>query len=169
MTRRAVIFVVSVCLSLAVPSASYAWGEKGHRIVALVADAHLTATARAAVATLLAIDTDPRVHSLDDAAVWPDLIKNARPDTKPWHFVDIPRAEGHYDAMRDCSGETHDDCIITRIEQFGTILKTATAAPAARLEALTFLAHFLGDLHQPLHCADDNDRGGNDVEVKWFG
>ena len=169
MTRRALIPVVSVCLFVAIPSASYAWGEKGHRIVALVADAHLTPTVRAAVVALLATDTDPRVHSLDDAAVWPDLIKNARPDTKPWHFVDIPRAEKHYDAMRDCPGETGDDCIVVRIEQFRTTLKTATATTGARLEALKFLAHFLGDLHQPLHCADDNDRGGNDVQVKWFG
>src|SRR5262249_28392157 len=29
--------------------------------------------------------------------------------------------------------------------------------------------HFMGDLHQPMHCIDDNDRGGNGVKVEFFG
>lgn len=169
MRPRTLVAFASVCLFVVVPSTSYAWGEKGHRIVALVAAAHLTPAATTGVAGLLALDTDPRVHTLDDAAVWPDLIKNGRPDTKPWHFIDIQVADAHYNQTRDCPGVTHEDCIVTRIAQFRTVLKSPAATPLARLEALKFLTHFLGDLHQPLHCADKHDRGGNDVQVKWFG
>jgi hypothetical protein len=44
------------------------------------------------------------------------------------------------------------------------------AAPARqRLEALKFVVHFVADIHQPLHCADDGDRGGNRVRVIFLG
>ena len=56
-----------------------------------------------------------------------------------------------------------------RIDAFTAILKDTTKSLGDRLEALKFVEHLIGDLHQPLHCADNMDRGGNDVSVKWFG
>jgi hypothetical protein len=53
----------------------YAWGPKGHRIVALVAESQLTDAAKQGIRDLLDTETDPRVTSLPDAAIWPDLIR----------------------------------------------------------------------------------------------
>ena len=159
---------VCICLCLEATS-SYAWGEKGHRIVALIAQDKLTPAAKAAVADLLSVETDIRVHSFEDGAVWPDLIKFARPETKPWHFVDIQKALTNYDAMRDCTEAGPTNCIIPRIEGFVLVLKDKTKPLPDRLEALKFIEHLIGDLHQPLHCSDNMDRGGNDLAVKWFG
>jgi hypothetical protein len=166
---RAVLafWVCGLCVGSTTPS--YAWGENGHRIVALIAQEELTPSAKAAIADLLSVETDARVHSFDDAAVWPDLIKGERPETKPWHFVDIELAHTDYNPARDCTEAGPGDCLIPRIESFAAILKDKTKPLSDRLEALKFVEHLVGDLHQPLHCADNMDRGGNDVVVKWFG
>ena len=168
MRRSVCLIVTSLCLLVGSPSLQ-AWGEKGHRIVALGAQDKLTPTANAAIASLLSVEIDTRVHSFEDGAVWPDLIKFARPETKPWHFVDIQKALTNYNPTRDCMDAGPTNCIIPRIESFTTILKDKTKPLADRLEALKFIEHLVGDLHQPLHCSDNMDRGGNNVMVKWFG
>jgi len=124
-------------------------GEKGHRIVALIAQDKLTPAAKTAVADLLSVETDTRVHSFEDGAVWPDLIKGQRPETKPWHFVDIQKALTTYNPTRDCTEAGPVNCIIPRIEAFTTILKDKTKPLAERLEALKFIEHLVGDLHSP--------------------
>ncbi|KAG6499932.1 hypothetical protein ZIOFF_039746 [Zingiber officinale] len=35
-------------------------------------------------------------------------------------------------------------------------------------EALLFLSHLMGDIHQPLHVGFTSDRGGNTIPVRWF-
>ena len=103
MTLRTRAALMTFCSLIGIASSSYAWGEKGHRIVALIAQDRLTPAAKAAIADLLSVETDTRVHSFEDGAVWPDLIKGQRPETKPWHFVDIQKALTNYDPMRDCT------------------------------------------------------------------
>lgn len=169
MPRPRLIAIALLCWCL-IPSSAFAWGEKGHRIVALVALEHLSPAARKGVAALLSADPDGRVRTLDDAAVWPDWIKQERPETKPWHFVDIEYSKNSYSRAVDCPGNDQSDCIIVRIDRFLGVLGNQGASTAERREALKFLAHLVGDLHQPLHCAERNhDRGGNNVKVKWFG
>jgi S1/P1 Nuclease len=87
-------------------------------------------------------------------------------ETGPWHFVDIPLSAIGYDQSRDCPG---GDCVVTQIRKFALILVDKSAAPADRLEALKFVVHFIGDIHQPLHCEDNGDRGGNDVRLTYLG
>jgi nuclease S1 len=171
MRHRFSVTAISLCAVLGASGPSYAWGPKGHRIVAIVAEAHLTEAAKQGVRDLLDSETDPRVTSLPDAAIWPDLIKADRPETKPWHFVDVlisapGKPNNRYDQARDCAGE---ECIVPKIAALRATLKDSSASMADRLEALKFITHFIGDLHQPLHCADNHDRGGNDVNVKFFG
>jgi nuclease S1 len=163
------IIALSLCL-LALSPPTYAWGPKGHRIVAIVAEAHLTDAAKQGISDLLDVETDPRVASLRDAAIWPDLIKGDRPETKPWHFVDIlisgkNQPNNAYDRARDCAD---DKCIVPKIAEFRDVLTDRNASMADRLEALKFITHFIGDLHQPLHVADNHDKGGNDVRPEIF-
>ncbi len=136
------------------------WWDLGHRIVARLAELRLTPRARAAVRDIL------DGQSLPDASVWADNIRQYRHDADPLHYVNIPLRDTVYDPARHCPGGR---CIVAAIEHDRQVLADAAAAPADRAEALRFLVHFMGDLHQPLHVADDGDRGGNQRPVTLLG
>ena len=67
---------------------------------------------------------------------------------------------------RDCP---KGDCVIKKIEDFEVVLHDPNSPPVQRREALMFLIHFVGDMHQPLHDSDNGDKGGNDVRVVYKG
>lgn len=157
--RRSCVALVG--LFFAMPA--MAWGPQGHALVADIAAAHLTPAAQAKVADLLARDG---VDHLDKIASWPDAIRSKRPATGPWHYVDIPLGADHYQARRDCP---RDNCVIARLAQYANVLGDASAAPDQRLEALKFVVHFVGDVHQPLHAENHDDKGGNAVHLRYFG
>jgi nuclease S1 len=143
-----------------------AWGKEGHQIVAIIAAQGLSASASSQVATLL------EGKSLADVASEPDEWRKTDKETEGWHFVDIPISAAGYDVARDCpvqSSEVGRDCIVAAIQHFRVVLGDKSAPKADRVRALTFIVHFMGDIHQPLHCANHDDHGGNDVPVKWFG
>jgi hypothetical protein len=147
-----------LCLAVAslLPSLACAWGGEGHQVVALIAEERLTPKASAAIHELLGED----VHISDaEVASWADQIKRERRRTSPWHYTNIPIGSFGYDKVRD--GNDGND-IVRRIESFKALLADKTQTPEARAEALKFLVHLVGDLHQPLHCAErQGDRGGN--------
>jgi S1/P1 Nuclease len=136
-----------------------AWAPEGHQVVAAIALRELTPMARARVAALLGAET---VMVLD--ASWADEIRDQRPETTNWHYVNIELGSGGYDAARDCAD---GNCVVAQIERDRRILSDPNAARAAKIEALRFLIHFVADLHQPLHAADRHDRGGNQELVRW--
>ena len=134
-------------------------GSKGHKVVAALSLEYLSDVARAGVQSLLGPDDSNYIN----APVWADQIRDDRPQTKPWHFVDIPNNAPGYDPARDCKNQ---NCAVARIDLFAKQLADRKAAKAKRVEALKFVIHFVGDIHQPLHGAeDDNDQGGNLVFV----
>jgi hypothetical protein len=151
--------VVAACLATAVPAR--AWGPAAHRIVARLAADRLEPAAERGVARLL----DDR--TLADVATWADDVRDARPESARWHYVDIPVGRHEYRPSRDCRPESHGDCAIAAIARFRAVLADAHAGVQKRREALEFLVHLVADVHQPLHCADDGDRGGNEVDV-WL-
>lgn len=161
-TRR---FGQSLCLlaGLVVTAPALAWGPQGHALIADIAAAHLTPTARHEIGQLLALDHQ---HHLDEVASWPDAIRAERPATGPWHYVDIPLYADQYQAHRDCP---NGRCVVARITRFAAVLGDRSAAPARRLEALKFVVHFVADVQQPLHAEDHDDKGGNDVKLAYFG
>lgn len=154
--------VIALSALLFLPRPALAWGPEGHEIVAHIAAQALTPRARAQVSSLLGGDAETMM-TLD--ASWADEVRDARPQTAPWHYVNIELDEPGYDARRDCP---HDDCVVAQIERDEAIL-ASHAPPAVRAEALKFLIHFVGDLHQPLHVADDHDRGGNARLMQYRG
>lgn len=150
---RALAVALIVLSAVALPVPAHAWGPVGHMAVARLAESRLTPVTRRAVTQLLG------GQSMADVAVWADEVRSAgRPETAPWHFVNIPVSSASYSAARDCRT---GDCVVARIERFEKILGDRTKSTAARQEALRFLIHFAGDVHQPLHAADNRDRGGN--------
>ena len=97
-------------------------------------------------------------------ASWADQVRPARKETEPWHYIDIPISSTGLDLKRDCP---KPGCVLSKIEQFRKQWRDETLPAAQRREALLFLVHFVGDMHQPLHCSDDSDHGGNDVTVEF--
>jgi hypothetical protein len=134
------------------PAGAAGWWDLGHRTVALVAETRLLPRTRQAVRDILG------GQSLADASVWADNIRQYRHDADPLHYVNVPLAAAGYDSLRDCP---NGRCIVAAIAADRRVLTNPAAAPLDRAEALRFLIHFLGDLHQPLHTTDDGDRGGN--------
>ena len=158
-------FFVAACagaLALAAPLV-IGWGPEGHAIVADIAQAHLDPAAAAQVATLLQLEGNSR---LDQISSWADSNRKDYPETGPWHYVDTPLAADSYDAARDC---VQGGCVVAKIDEYTQVLANASAPPQARLLALKWVVHLVGDIHQPLHAEDDNDKGGNDVQTQFFG
>lgn len=140
-----------------------AWGPNGHAIVADIAQRHLDAGALHAVRQLLALEGH---RNLDQVASWPDEIRRDHPRTGPWHYVDTPLDEPRYVASRDCR---RGNCIVDKLPYFVHVLGDRKATPQARLEALKWVVHLVGDIHQPMHNVDNDDKGGNTVQVVFFG
>jgi hypothetical protein len=148
-----VLFLV-LAVTLCPIRSALAWGDAGHRIVCDIAFQELTDTARQRVKQLITLDHEFRRFS--DACTWPDHPRQ--------------RADEHYvNLRRDAAGIGHDKCpladrcVLTAIDQELAVLSSATASDQDRLDALKFLGHWVGDVHQPLHVSFEDDRGGNDV------
>ena len=159
-TSRPLVLIFIVCLSFFhSPLAAHAWGTRAHRIVAHIATAHLSSHARHEIALL--IDSHSLASIADDADHW----RKTRPETSPWHYVNIPFAASAYVPRRDCPD---GNCIIAAIAKYREIVANRSYQKKFRQEALAFLVHLIADAHQPLHCINNNDRGGNDVAVMFF-
>ena len=179
------IALLAASMLTVLPQRADAWGDEGHPIVALVAQSFLEPDVRRQVNALLAGDTDNlTVHDIASAATWADRFRQANIDgsrarTSQWHFVDIeitaPDPDkacfGHpaIPAGSVASDGPADDCVVDKINEFAAELADPRTDAEERVVALKFLLHFVGDLHQPLHSADGNDRGGNDKRVSADG
>jgi hypothetical protein len=138
-----------------------AWGVEGHRLVARLAAARLAPAAAARVAEILGPGAD-----MQSIASWADQVRNSRKETGSWHYIDVPVTKPHVDLKRDCPA---GNCVIPKIDQFERTVADARATPLQRREALMYLIHLVGDMHQPLHCSDNADKGGNDVKLAFLG
>ena len=165
--RKFSTFVFVFCAA----SFCFAWGPEGHQIVGDIARHHLTPAARRALVQLLGND------DLAEISTWADEVRHDRPESYGWHFVDIPWNANEFDEARDCYHPTdrspaslsdHHNCIVDRITMFQGVLADAHAPRTDRIEALKFLVHFVGDIHQPLHATGEA-RGGNEIHVIEFG
>ncbi len=151
----------------AVPSAALAWGATGHRMVARLAEQQLTPQARAGIAALLAGDPDPTLAGI---ANWADELRGSDPvlgkASARWHYVNLADHGCSYDPPRDCPD---GNCAIEAIRRQTAILGDASQTPQARLQALKFVVHLVGDVHQPMHAGYARDKGGNDVQINYRG
>ena len=166
--RRLLLFATILLLS---PEAGRAWGPVGHKAVAILAQSRLKPETLAAIRNLVGkrIDLDwiascadifghGNGHMVCAGAITVDGDAEA---SRPWHYINIPISEHPTAASlgRYCKGNT--DCVSAQIREDVRTLQDPAASRQAKQAALMFLVHFVGDAHQPLHCADDNDGGGN--------
>lgn len=155
--RHSITLALTVWLLNCAPAIS--WGYEGHHIIARIAASELTPKASATVSNLLGGDSLPTMIT---ASTYADEIRPFRRETAPWHYVNIEIDTSSYNATRDCP---NDACLVAQIEHEEQIIGDVSISKPIRAQALRFLIHFIGDLHQPLHCADNHDRGGNLIKV----
>ena len=152
---------LTLAASMFITSPVYPWGSKGHDIVAAIAETHLTDTARKHIKELLPQGTTPA-----DASTWPDKAGRQIPDMDPYHFINFPEAAPHTisSGIANCATVSH--------RGYRLVCAGAQVPDAPRNEKRTarrFVAHLVGDIHQPLHAGFAEDRGGNSVDVRLNG
>lgn len=184
--RKILYSLLFLTTTLAIaPTPAKAWGCEGHQIIALLARVHLTPVATNAIDQLLR-DNPVEVNSqyckgagdlMANVASWADNVRNAE-RTGLWHYIDIPLAEHRGPVSKWCDSvdeapvgapaKDRTGCVLTAIEFEVKILADPAKSSAERAAALRYIIHFIGDMHQPLHSADNNDRGGNCTTLQFF-
>ncbi|MBZ5598786.1 MAG: S1/P1 nuclease [Acidobacteriia bacterium] len=156
----------------ALSTPALAWGPEGHRVIGDIASRYLTAGAQAQVIELLKndrlADGEPSGRrTLGEIANWADEIKDFDWGKRrgSWHYDDISLC-GAADYAGYCRGGR---CASAQLSRQIEVLGDPRARLRARNEALKWVVHLVGDIHQPLHAANRGDRGGNLVQVSFFG
>ena len=106
-----------------------------------------------------------------EAAYWADCIKPLKDAEGKqrfgyafnWHFQNVHICKP-FDPTPACAD---GNCVSAQVERQAARLKDRRLPRAERVQALAFLLHFVGDLHQPLHAGDKGDRGGNDLAASY--
>lgn len=152
------VAVVAVMAAVALSAA--AWSQKGHDVVAHIAERHLTPSTQAAVDSLL----EGRhlvywANWLDNASHTPEYAY-----TKTWHYRNVDEGQTLETAPENPNGD-----VIKGIRYAVRVLSDYSQTQANRLLALKILVHLVGDMHQPMHMGHLSDLGGNRTKVKYFG
>ncbi len=184
-SRMIPVLMMSALVLLASPRTGLAWGDEGHEVIATLAYKRLTPKAKKSVDALLAKDTDDLTQpDFASRATWADKYRDSDRNTtktrylgtRQWHFVDIEIDGGTLEAAcfgrpplpagTEASQGPADACVVDKLEQFKRELEDPTVSAGEKTLALKFIMHFVGDIHQPLHASDHNDRGGNAVAIE---
>lgn len=183
--KSTALWLASLAIVAAVPEASHAWGNDGHRTIGLIAEHFLTPSEKAEVDRLLALPIELDLPAtMKDRATWADAFRDSDRNTTKvrynlthnWHFVDLELDQPDMSsacfgnkplpAGTDPSTADAHECVVQKIEEFRRVLADKALPDRERAKALTFLLHFVGDVHQPLHAAQhNNDQGGNLVYI----
>ena len=147
---------LAAALLLYSPSAS-AWGGLGHEAICELAFRELDDTVRQRVIALIQLDDE--FTTFRASCNWPDRPRQRASE----HFVNLPRDATGLDGD-ECP--LADECVVTAIQEDFAILASPDATDGEKLAALKFLGHWVGDIHQPLHAASRDDRGGNHIRTQ---
>ncbi|MEQ6168361.1 S1/P1 nuclease [Ekhidna sp. MALMAid0563] len=138
---------------------SFGWGPTGHRIVGLIAERHLTKKAKKNIEKVLGFET------LAEVSNYMDFIKSdvTYRHMSPWHYATIPDGKTY-----DEAGTPEEGDVIVTIQRLMGELNSKEFTDYDEVFALKCLVHLVGDIHQPLHVGNGEDRGGNDVKLDYF-
>ena len=139
---------------------SIAWGPQGHRVIGLIADYHLKPEVKDLIAKKF------NINSLAEVATWADRTRKKRKEEGPWHYTNIAEGQWTYEADRDCPEKA---CVTEKIGEFSNTLVDRSISARERKDALKYLVHFVGDVHQPLHLGNQKDRGGGTLHFPYKG
>jgi hypothetical protein len=136
------------------------WGKNGHRVTGEIAEKHLTKKAKKQINKIL------KGQSLAFVSTYADEIKSDKKYNKyySWHYINMGLEESYEEAEKNPKGD-----LKTGIDTCIKVLKNKNSTDDEKNFHLKMLVHFIGDLHQPMHIGRKEDKGGNSIQVEWFG
>lgn len=160
-------FSASLCITLLLCSISaYAWGPKGHDVVAAIAEQHLTRKARKAIDEIL--DGKSIVYY----SSWMDNIQNS-PEweggydrTKTWHYANVDKGHTYETMPKNEKGDVVTGLVFLTKELTENY---DDLSEQTRADYVKMIVHMVGDMHCPMHAGRLSDLGGNKMKVRWFG
>lgn len=168
MIRRLIALAAAAAL---LPTSAHAYGYFGHETIARIALKNVTPRTLRKVRALLArtavLDTpECKTDTIGGVASWADCVRaqdERYKATGPWHYQDVEICQP-FDLQPACKD---GNCVSAQITRDIALLRDPHTSRHDRVEALAFLIHFVGDLHQPLHAGEKADKGGNDVKASY--
>lgn len=136
------------------------WGKNGHRTTGEIAEKHLTKKAKKKIDKIL------KGQSLAFVSTYADEIKSDRKYSEfySWHYINMDLDETYATAKKNPKGD-----LVTGINKCVAVLKDEKSTDKDKVFYLKMLVHLIGDLHQPMHIGQREDKGGNTIQVQWFG
>lgn len=163
---KKIIIFLAISAIISCTNQVFGWGTTGHRVIAEIAERNLKCKAKRNVKNLL--DNQHMAYW----ANWADFIKSDSTGkwdhTHIWHFVNTPADMSKNDFLVFVQNIEQPN-IFKAINELKVIVKDKKRSKEERKEALVFLIHLIGDMHQPMHTGREDDLGGNKVKVQWFG
>ncbi|KAH1265329.1 Endonuclease 2 [Glycine max] len=162
--RVQLVAIISFMLLL---SNTHGWGDDGHAIVCKIAQARLSTAAAKAVKKLLPKSAN---NDLASKCSWADSLRVVFPWSSALHFANTPDSVCNYKDTNKKTG-IKGRCVVAAITNYTNQLLeygSDTKSKYNLTQSLLFLSHFLGDVHQPLHCGFFSDKGGNEINVRWY-
>ena len=152
-------FFPSLLLSLLISSQAFGWGNIGHRVVAKIAHDSMSSEDQRKLKKIMGNEL------LEEASNWPDFMRSdpSFDHKAPWHYISIPKGKN----LKNCKRSKKGD-IVSAIEKYKKQLKSKKSNKTQKREAIAWLTHLVGDIHQPLHTGIADDWGGNKIKLKWF-
>ena len=138
----------------------FAWGPQSHKVIGYIAELNLSPEAKNFIAR------EFNINNLSDVSIWADIMKKKRKNERPWHYTNIKEGEWVYVQERDCPDS---NCLVEKIKTFSKIAADTPTLFIERRDALKYLVHFVGDVHQPLHLGNLKDRGGGRIRIFYSG
>jgi len=159
MLKRSLIIVLCI-LCFCSFTKPETWGKTGHRSTAQIANDYLKNRTKRKIKKLL----DGK--SLALVSTYADEIKSdpSMKEYSKWHYINIPEGK-RYVEVKDEMGPN----LISALQNCVKKLKDDSTPKTKKRFYLKMLVHLVGDLHQPLHLGHEKNRGGNDIELEWFG
>lgn len=135
------------------------WGATGHRTIGKIAEDYLTSKSKRKIEDLL------NGQSLALVSTFGDDIKSDKRynDFYTWHYVNMPFGVKYEDSEKNEKGD-----LVFGIEKCKQVLLDKNTSKDDKAFYLKLLVHLIGDLHQPMHVGRAEDKGGNDIQVRWF-
>lgn len=151
--------ILALALLMTMTLQALPWGKTGHRVIGLIAERHLSKKAKKQIDKILKDETLAEVSNYMDFIRADDRYDHMA----PWHYCTIPDGQTYEEA-----GTPEEGDAIVAIQKFTEELRTKKFTEGDEAFTLKLLVHLIGDIHQPLHVGNGEDKGGNDVKLDYF-
>lgn len=158
--KKISFIVVLLIVTSQVSAANPYWGKTGHRTIGEIANEYLKKKTKHKIAELL------NGQSLALVSTFADEIKSDKRyrEFGTWHYVNMPFNVDYQHSIKNKKGD-----LVTGIAKCKAVIKDKNSTKEEKAFYLKLLVHLIGDLHQPMHAGRKEDKGGNMIQVQWFG